>query len=213
MTKDQDEEDTKDTLSAWLLGCEKEPAWVPVWRLLMTEKAPVIGIDGEYALNAKGEVRMHQRWREPVALYIAYMCTPRRERVPDSLEKLAELLGYGSAARFRQWRERDPGIDERIRKLPKELLVGHLADVYDAHVAVAMMADPRATPERKLFFMLTGELDEKTSLVVTGANEGPVAVNVEHGLGELSDEELDALDRIARRVTGSGSRASAPAPD
>jgi hypothetical protein len=202
-----------NTVAAWLVGCEKEPAWAPVWRELMAEKAPMVGRDGEPALNARGEVRMRQRWRWQVALFIAYMCTPKRERVPESLEKLAELLGYSSASTFRVWRERDPGIDERIRKLPKEMLAGHLPDVYDALVEVAATPDPRANADRKLFFVLTGELDEKTSLVVTGPNDGPVTVNVDHGLSELSDEELDALDRIAQRLTGAGGRAGAAASD
>lgn len=202
-----------EEVAAWLVGCEKEPAWAPVWRELMAEKAPMVGRDGEAVLNAKGEVKMHQRWRWQVALFIAYKCTPKRERVPESLEKLAELLGYSSASTFRVWRERDPGIDERIRKLPKEMLAGHLPDVYDALVEVASTPDPRANADRKLFFVLTGELDDKTSLVVSGPNEGPVAVNVDHGLSKLSDEELDALDRIAQRLTGLGGRASATASD
>lgn len=189
-----------DELAAWLVGCEKEPSWVPIWRELMAERAPVIDRDGEPVLNAQGEGRVRVRWRWQVALFIAWMCTPKKQRVPESLEKLAELLGLGSAAAFRKWRERDPGIDERIRKLPKELLAGHLPDVYDALVEVAKMPDPKANADRKLFFVLTGELDEKMGLVVVGPNEGPVDVKVKHVLGELSDEELEALDRIAQKL-------------
>lgn len=202
-----------EEVAAWLVGCEKEPAWAPVWRELMAEKAPVVGRDGEPALNARGEIRMRARWRPPVALFIAYMCTPKRQRTPDSLEKLAELLGLGSAAAFRKWRERDPGIDERIRRLPKELLAGHVADVYEALVEVATMPDPKASPDRKLFLVLTGELDEKASLVVTGANEGPVAVSMEHDLSKLSDEELGALERIAEHFGGHQGGAGQAAAD
>lgn len=186
---------------------------MPVWRELMEEKAPVLGRDGELALNARGEARVRARWRPEVALFIAYKCTPKKQRIPDSLEKLAELLGVASPAAFRKWRERDPGIDERIRKLPKELLAGHLPDVYDALVEVASMPDPKANADRKLFFQLTGELEEKSSLVVTGANDGPVAVNFEHDLAKLSDEELEALERIAERLVGHSAGAGAAAPD
>lgn len=201
-----------EKVAAWLVGCETEPGWVPIWRSLMEEKAPILGRDGEPALNPKGEVRMRRRWRWQVACFIAWMCTPKAQRVPETQDQLAELLGYTSGRTFRQWRERDPGIDERIRKLPKELLAGHLPDVYEALVAVATSPDPKAFPDRKLFLVLTGEIDEKAAVTVKGPDDGPVAVSVTHGLGELSDEELDALDRIAQRLGGSGGGEGQTAP-
>ncbi len=42
-----------EDVAAWLKGCENEPAWAPVWRELMAERAPVVGPDGEPMLNAK----------------------------------------------------------------------------------------------------------------------------------------------------------------
>jgi hypothetical protein len=57
-----------------------------------------------------------------------------------------------SASAFRNWRRRDPEIDDQVRSLPRRLLVEHLADVYAAHVAVATLPDPKATAERRLFF-------------------------------------------------------------
>lgn len=200
-------------LQRWLTEQTELPAWFTLWEDLVAERAPMVDAGGEAMLNAKGEVRTRRRWDWRKALYIAWSSVPKSRREPKTLEQLVQLLGLSSSGTIRNWRLHDPGIAERIAALPKTMLLGHVVDVYDALVAVATMPDPRSNPDRKLFFVLAGELDEKTSLVVSGPNEGPVAVNVDHGLSELSDEELDALDRIARRITGAGSRASAPASD
>jgi hypothetical protein len=191
-------------LQRWLTERTDLPDWFALWEDLVAERAPMVDSAGEALLNAKGEVRTRRRWDWRKALYIAWSSVPKSRREPKTLEQLVDLLGLSSSGTIRNWRAHDPGIAERIAALPRTLLLDHVVDVYDALVTVATMPDPRANPDRKLFFVLAGELDEKTSLVVSGPNEGPVAVNVDHGLSELSDEELDALDRIAQRLTGAG---------
>jgi hypothetical protein len=200
-------------LQRWLTERTELPAWFALWEDLVAERAPMVDKAGEALLNAKGEVRTRRRWDWRKALYIAWSSVPKGKREPRTLEQLVDLLGLSSSGTIRNWRAHDPGLAERIAALPKAMLLDHVVDVYDALVTVATMPDPRANPDRKLFFVLTGELDEKTSLVVTGPDAGPVAVNVDHGLSELSDEELGTLDRIAQRIAGAGNRAGAPASD
>jgi hypothetical protein len=203
----------RQELQRWLTERTGLPAWFALWEDLVAERAPMVDAAGEALLNAKGEVRTRRRWDWRKALYIAWSSVPKGRREPRTLEQLVDLLGLSSSGTIRNWRAHDPGMAERIAALPKTLLMGHVVDVYDALVTVATMPDPRANPDRKLFFILTGELDERTSLVVSGPNEGPVAVNVDHGLGELSDEELETLDRIAQRIAGAGNREGPPASD
>jgi hypothetical protein len=193
----------RTALQNWLTEQTELPAWFALWEDLVAERAPMVDAAGEALLNAKGEIRTRRRWDWRKALYIAWSSVPKCRREPKTLEQLVELLGLSSSGTIRNWRAHDPGMAERIAALPKMLLMGHVVDVYDALVTVATMPVASANPDRKLFFVLTGELDEKTSLVVSGPNDGPVAVDVDHGLSKLSDEEIDTLDRIAQRLTGS----------
>lgn len=130
----------------------------------------MLGADGELVLNEAGQARVHRRWNWRQALFIAWMATPRHERQPTTLAGLADLLGLSSTGTFRNWRRADAEIDERIRALPKTLLLGHVADVYAALVAVASDPDPKAFQDRRLFLEIAGEYSPKGLQVSAEAN-------------------------------------------
>jgi hypothetical protein len=160
----------RTALDEWLKGRAEQPTWLTIWEELSAERAPVLGPDGELALNEKGQARVRQRWNWRQALYIAWMATPRHERSPATLAELADLLGLSSTGTFRNWRRAHPDIDERIRALPKMLLLGHVADVYAALVAVASDPDPKAFQDRRLFLEIAGEYSPKGLQVTAEAN-------------------------------------------
>ncbi len=145
-------------LDAWLTARkEAEPAWVTIWRELCAEWAPVIGADGELALNARGAARTRRRWDWRKALYIAWASVPKSQREPKTLDGLVDLLGLASAGTIRNWRREDPEIGERIAALPRALLCEHVADVYAAMIAVATTPDYHGFQDRKLLLELTDE--------------------------------------------------------
>lgn len=126
------------------------PTWHELYQDLLHERAP--------ALDVKGQPtgRTHPRWDWRKSLYIAWHCTPRDKRWPKFEKDLATLLGLSNTRTMRHWREQDPEIGERIARLPAEMLLGHVADVFDALVQVAKDPDPKAHQDRKLFLEITG---------------------------------------------------------
>lgn len=190
----------------WLQGCEKAPGWVAPWHELMDEREPVVGPDGEPVLNGRGHARVRSRWSWQQAAYIAWMATPKRERQPETLEELAHLLGYTGAVTFRNWRQRRPEIVERIHALPKVLLAGHLADVYDALVQVATSPDYRAHQDRQLFLELTGEYAPKGINVSANAEANvELGARFEEALrrayGDADEESMQGA-ALGRAVSG-----------
>lgn len=136
-------------LDDWLAGQETPPAWVALWQELSAER-----------------VEGRRRWDWRKALYIAWSSVPRSQREPKTIEALADLLGLANTGTIRAWRAKDRGIDERIATLPRQLLLGHVADVYGALVEVASSADPRAHQDRKLFLELVGEYAQRSEVEV-----------------------------------------------
>jgi hypothetical protein len=200
-------------LEEWLKKQEQPPDWRTLWDDLRQERAPALGADGQPRFNERGEMLTRRRWDWRKALFIAWACVPKAQREPKTIEELASLLGLSSTGTIRNWRRNDPGLTERITALPKELLLNHVADVYDALVKVAKLPDPKAFNDRRLFLELAEQYTPKGTVAVSGPGGGSVPVDVVHGLGDLSDEELDALDRIAQRLAGAGGGAGATPPD
>jgi hypothetical protein len=198
-------------LQNWLTEQIELPAWFALWEDLVAERAPMVDAAGEALLNAKGEIRTRRRWDWRKALYIAWSSVPKSRREPKTLEKLVELLGLSSSGTIRNWRAHDPGIAERIAALPRALLMDHVVDVYDALVMVATLHDPRAFNDRRLFLELAGQYAPKGSVTLTGPEDGPVGID--YGIRNLSDDDLETLDRIASRLAGGAGGAGAPASD
>jgi hypothetical protein len=204
--------EARTKLQHWLTEQTELPAWFALWENLVAERAPMVGPDGEPLLNARGEVRTKRRWDWRKALYIAWSCVPKSKREPKTLEQFVALLGLSSSGTIRNWRAHDPGIAERVAALPKMLLLEHVANVYDALVTVATMNDPRAFNDRRLFLELAGQYAPKGSVTLTGADEGPVGIDMTYGIRNLSDDDLETLDRIASRLAGgAGGVGQAPA--
>lgn len=148
-------------LDAWLAQREKELDWARYWRELCTERALVLGRDGEPVLNERGQARERLRWGWRKAAYIAWAATPKALREPKTLEELAQLLGLASAGTIRNWRRKDPGIAERIAELPRQFLAERVPDVMAALGMVASLPDPRAHQDRRMFLEMVGEYSPK----------------------------------------------------
>ena len=172
----EDQPTGRAVVDAWLQGVELPPAWVELWQELCEERAPILGRDGELALNERGQARTRRRWNWRQALYIAWMATPKKQREPETQQELADLLGLSSTGTFRNWRRTHPEMAERIQALPRERLITHLADVYDALVAVAVSRDPKGHQDRKLFLELVEEYTPKAEVKSDVTLNAPVAL-------------------------------------
>lgn len=186
----------KAVLDAHLATLPERPAWATIYEDLMAEQ-----------VETDGKLRHRWDWRK--SLYIAWSVVPRGERFPKTEQELAQLMRLSSTRVFRAWKEKDPEIAERIARLPKKMLTSHIADVYNALVAVAASPVPAAHQDRKMFLEMVGEY--QTKLALTGANDGPVRFR--YDLSNLTDDELEELDRIASRIIGDQGREGATAPD
>lgn len=187
----------KLVLDAHLATLPERPAWTTIYEDLMAEQFE----------DQAGKLRHRWDWRK--ALYIAWSVVPRSERQPKTEQELAQLMRLASTRVFRAWKAKDPEIEERIARLPKQMLTSHIADVYNALVAVAATPVPAAHQDRKLFLELVG--DYQTKVALTGADSGPIRMR--YDLSQLTDEEIDELDRITSRIAGNQSGKGAAAPD
>jgi len=184
---------SKQRLGVWLgerqrLG-HAPPAWLELYDDLLEER----GADGKL------------RWDWRKALYIAWAALPRGQREPKTLGELANMLGV-RASTMRKWRLHDPEIVARISETPRRLLLEHVADVYQALVDVATMADPRAFQDRRLFLEMTGDYRPSAALALDGRMdmEHGGQVGVVHDLGKLSEEQLRQLAAIAETLDVAG---------
>lgn len=190
----------KASLESWLEARRAKPeptlavatdepvAWEEYWRDLMEDR------------DEQGRLR----WDWKKALYIAWHCVPASQRVPRFKRELMDMLGTNEAT-ARKWRQTYPEIDERIAAGPKALLGGHVADVLQALVKVAVMDDPKAHQDRKLFLEMTGQYKPKGAIEMSGGDGEPIEYR---NVGELSDEELERIARGGSR--GVVAQASSP---
>jgi hypothetical protein len=161
--------------AAWAEASEVPVAWEALYRDLLEERTP----DGKL------------RWDWRKALYIAWNCLPTSQRWPKYEYELAtDFLGLTNTRTIREWKLKDPEIEERIAAGPKRLLIGYVADVLEALVLVATTADAKAHQDRKLFLELTGQYKPAGKVELTGEGGGPIDVR---DVGELSDEELERI--------------------
>lgn len=156
----------KAALDALLTTCTEVPEWKALYERLLEER---IERDGA----ASGA-----RWDWRKALYIAWSVVPKARRKPATEEELAVLLNLKNTRTIRTWKQKFPEIEERIAQLPKQMLVGHLADVYDALVTVAKMPSPAAFQDRKMFLELTGDYVQKGNVQHTTPDEGGFVIQV-----------------------------------
>lgn len=159
----------------WEAASREPVAWEAMYRDLLEERTE--------------EDKARWDWRK--ALYIAWSCVPTHDRWPKYEYELAEqFLGLSNTRTIRQWKEKDPEIEQRIAEGPKKALLSHIADVMAALAGVAASPDPRCHQDRKLFLEITGQYKPSGKVELTGEDGGPIDVRE---VSELSDEELERI--------------------
>lgn len=109
-------------------------------------------------------------WRK--AAWVAWQSTPRAGREPATLEALADLLGV-NVRTMRGWQQRHPELRELVAAFQMAPLVEHRADVVAALIASASAPSYQNSADRRLFFQLTGDLEEKSQQRLVGSDEEP----------------------------------------
>lgn len=183
----------KRDLDRWLAALQERreapPAWLEFYDALLDERTE----DGR------------RRWDWRKALFIAWSCVPRQQRQPRTLTELAGVLGLRPSS-IRKWRSHDPEIVARISSGPREMLLDHVADVMQALVDVASMADPKAFQDRRLFLEITGNYHPSAALALDGRMdlEHGGQVDVVHDLSRLDEDQLRQLAAIAEALDAEG---------
>lgn len=171
-------------LAGMQLRDELPPRWLELYDALLDER----GEDGK------------RRWDWRKALYIAWHCTPREQREPQTVGGLAKRLGVATST-MRAWRAKDAEIERRIAELPRLLLMDHLASVYEAVATLASTPDPKTFPDRRLFLELTGQYSPRTGVefggevavvAVTAAERIAAMQRAQQRMGEIVANEGDA---------------------
>lgn len=99
-------------------------------------------------------VELSQRFAWRLAAYIAWAASPVKGRAPATQQELARALGLKTDRTIRQWKEKDPTIDQEIAELQAAPLWRHRRDLYDALVKAATEGD---VPALKLALEMTGD--------------------------------------------------------
>jgi len=132
-------------------------------------------------------------WRE--AAYIAWRAQPVEGRWPKTQGELAtEVLGLTSDRAIRNWKAKNPAIEEAISDLLVTSLLAARSDVIGALKEVAASAKPAAHRDRRMYLEMVGLYEPKSTVKL-----GPTT---EDDLDSLSDEELRALAAKAKGKSG-----------
>lgn len=119
--------------------------------------APVVG-GPQGALTGYGWYQEYmsliERFPWRLAAYIAWASSPVVNRQPPTQSELATVLGLRTDRTIRQWKEKNPEIDQVIEQLQAAPLWRHRRDLYDALVRTAVAGD---VPALKLALEMTGD--------------------------------------------------------
>lgn len=136
-------------------------------------------MDDYWALRAEG-----WPWRQ--AVYMIWAGLPRAMRQPKTQGQLAiQVLGLTSDRQIRVWKDKNPAIEVRIRKLTVGALAKARADVMAALVAMAMRQNPRCHADRKMYLEMMGDYVPKQKLTI-----GP---ELPDDMSEMDEQELRAM--------------------
>jgi hypothetical protein len=128
-------------------------------------------------------------WR--IAAYVAWASIPKDARQPATQDAFArEVLGLTSDRRIAEWRKKYP-IDQMIADLQGEMLMQYRPGVFDAIGWGASQKDYKAAAQQRLFVELTRDMPNPKLDLITNKTA--------QDLGDLSDQELEALDAISMR--------------
>ncbi len=124
-------------------------------------------------------------WRQAVYMIWAGQPKPRTPATEDALAR--EVLGLASARVIRQWKQENPAMELRIRRLQMNALGKHRGEVLAALVESAANTSYRNYRDRELYLKLTGDYVPRERVDVGAASED---------LSQLSTEELAALAQV-----------------
>lgn len=137
-------------------------------------------------------------WRKAMA--VAWRASRGLNRQPGTQAELASLMGLRSDRTIRKWFEDSPELEELVGVMQAAPLFRHRRDVIEALVASASTEAPQNSADRRLFFQLTGDLEEKSHLRLVGSEEEPVRVQVAADLSKLETEELLRLQELLTKA-------------
>lgn len=137
-------------------------------------------------------------WHWKQAVYIAWLAMPAQYRQPKTQIALAtEVLGLASDRRLREWKEQNPGIEERSIQLQRNRFFEAIPGVMEALIESAQSPGGRnSATDRRTFFDLVGVEDKL-------------------GQREALPEDLGSVgtDALRRQVRALESGEEAPLPD
>lgn len=118
----------------------------------------------QYLVLHEGNMRFPFR----VAVYTAWLCTPRKYRTPKTQEELADMLGMTSDRQFTVWMAKNPQIKAVVHSSWKEKALDHLNDSMEAMFEVAARPDYKGRGDRELHFKVAEILSDKLIVNNTG---------------------------------------------
>lgn len=113
-------------------------------------------------------------WRKAMA--VAWRASKGLNRQPATQGELASLMGLKSDRTIRKWFEDRPELEELVAAFQAGPLLKHRRDVMEALVESASVPEAAHSSDRKLFFQLTGDLEEKTQQRLVGSDDAPIII-------------------------------------
>lgn len=138
-------------------------------------------------------------WRKAVA--VAWRASKGLNRQPETQAQLAVLMGLKSDRTIRKWFEEQPELEDLVATFQAGPLLKHRRDVIEALVESASNAEATHASDRKLFFQLTGDLEEKSQQRLVGPEDGPIIV-LPAKRQEEATPDAGAAGRAAADVSG-----------
>jgi hypothetical protein len=150
---------------------------------------------GAVWLNDYAELRAGG-WPWRVAVYIAWVSSPRTDRWPNSQRALAvDVLGLKSDRTIRKWREKNPAIDAAAALLQAKTLFEHRREIFDALIASASQPCHKNHPDRKLALEMLGDYTPTQKIE---------DLRKPNDLSTLSDADLARAERKLEREYADG---------
>lgn len=141
-------------------------------------------------------------WRQ--AAYIAWASTPKEGRIPETQDELARnYLALTSDRPIATWRKRNPAIMEMIAILQSAPLWEQRAD----HFQALNEGAKKAGQDYKYFPHLKLVMEMRRDYVPASQITADLRKKLSGDLSDLTDEELDVIERALKDRAGSGEEA------
>ena len=139
-------------------------------------------------------------WRKAVA--VAWRASKGLNRAPATQAELAVLMGLKSDRTIRKWFEDQEELEDLVAAFQAGPLLKHRCDVIEALVESASNAEATHSSDRKLFFQLTGDLEEKSQQRLVGPEDGPIIILPAKRQEAEPTQDAGAAGRAATDVPG-----------